>query len=45
MKQWKSSLTSNGKDLEEVDVKRDISGRQSFATVVCFEYGTFAVDT
>ena len=24
MEQWKLSLTSNGEDLEEVDVKRDI---------------------
>ena len=41
MEQWKLSLMSNGEDLGEVDVKRGISGRQPFTTVVCFEYGTF----
>ena len=38
MEQWKLSLTSNGKDLGEVDVKRGISGRQFLTTIVCFEY-------
>ena len=45
MEQWKLSLMSNGEDLGEVDVKRGISWRQPFTTVVCFEYGTFVVDT
>ena len=47
MKQWKLLLTSDGEDLGKVDVKRerDISSRQFFTIVVCFEYGTFVVDT
>ena len=39
------AVTSNGEDLREVDVKRGISGRQPFATVVCFIFSTFVVDT
>ena len=47
MEQWKLSLTSNGEDLGELDLERktDISERRSFTTLVCFEYGTFVVDT
>ena len=45
MEQWKLSLTSNGENLGEVDVKRDISERQPFTTVVCFEYAFFIIDT
>ena len=39
------AVTSNGEDLREVDVKRGISGRRPFATVVCFIYSTFVADT
>ena len=45
MEQWKLSLTSNGEHLVEVNVKRDISRRQSVATIVCFEYGTIVAVT
>ena len=46
MDQWKLSLTPNVEVLWDVDVKRRIfQWRQSSTTVVCFEYGTFAVDT
>ena len=45
IEQWKLSLTSNGEDLGEVDMKRDISVRQAFTTIVCFEYGIFVLDT
>ena len=38
-------LKSSGEELGEVEVERDISRRQCFATVVCFEYGTFVIDT
>ena len=33
MEQCNLLLTSNGEDIGEVNVKRDISGRQSFTTV------------
>ena len=46
MEQWKLSLTSNSEDPGGGGCEqRDISGRQSFTTVVCFEYGAFVVDT
>ena len=45
MEQWKLSLMSNSEDLGEVNVKRDISRRQSVAIIACFEYGTIVVDT
>ena len=43
MDQCKLSLTFNGEDLEEVDMKRQVF--QPFANIVCFQYGTFVVDT
>lgn len=39
IEQWKLFLTSNGEDLG------DISRRQFFSTVVCFEYGFFVDET
>ena len=42
---WNLSLTSNGEVLEEVDVMRDISRLQSFATFVCVEYDTSVIDS
>ena len=45
MQQWRLSLTANGEDLVEVNVKRgDIPGRQSI-TIVCVEYGAIVFDS
>ena len=46
MEQWKLSLTSNGEDIGEVDVKRGIfQEKKSFTPVVCLDYGNFVADT
>ena len=46
MQQWRLSLTTNGEDLGEVNVKKEyIPGRQSIAIVVCVEYDVIAFDS
>ena len=45
MEHWNMSLTSNGEVLEEIDVMRDISRGQSFATFICAEYDTSVIDS
>ena len=45
-KQWKLSMTSNGEDLGEVDLRRGIfRGDNLSPQLLFFEYGTFVVDT
>ena len=45
MQQWRLSLTANGEDLGEVNVKRGIFQGASIAIVVCVEYGAIIFDS
>ena len=46
MQQWRLSLTANGEDLGEVNVKKEyIPGRRSIAIVICVEYDAIAFDS
>ena len=45
MQKWRLSLTANGEDMEEVNVKRGIFQGDSLSPVVCVEYGAIVFDS
>ena len=45
MQQWRLSLTANGEDLGEVNVKRGIFWKNSLLPSLCVEYGAIVFDS